>query len=430
MPAVLLISYYFPPHHSVGGRRAYRFARHLADFGWDPVVLCAGPEGTEARDEAMLADLDGRAAVHADWHRPWARRARAFLAPEGEERGRLAGRLRKGLGDLFRDVSEPLPMGGRSLSTGMAAEAATRVGREHEVAAVWGTGPPFSALEVARRTARALERPLLLDLRDPWTFSPEAKRRNRVSRRWDRAAEARLLQAADQVVLTSRAQQGEYAKRHPGVAAERLHTIYTGFDGFPAPPRPARPWTQGAEPWTVAHFGNLYGLRTAVPLLEALGELQKNRELPPGAVRLVNYGYLPPSDREAAERLGVTLEQPGRVPMAEGLARLREADVLFLPTFGDQEWFIPGKLYDYLVAGRPVLTVCRGEELADIVRQTCIGCVIDPEDGAGLVRALGDALEGRGWAGGAFSPDLEAITGLSARAAARQLAGLLEEVTT
>ncbi len=227
--------------------------------------------------------------------------------------------------------------------------------------------------------------------------------------------------------MTTRTQQAAFAAHHPKVA-DRLHTIYTGYDGAPADPRPARRRRPGDAPFDVVHFGSFYGLRSAAPLLEAVAAVTRARSLPPDALRVVSFGYLPTADRALAERLGVTLEAPGRVPLADGRARLRQADLLFLPTFGDQELFIPGKLYDYLVAGRPVLALCRGEELTGILQRTGVGCAVDPEDGPGLVRALGEALDGRGWAGDGFAPDPVEITRFSAREATRALAGLLDDV--
>ena len=36
---VLLVAYYYPPLGGVGSRRALAFARHLPEFGFEPVVV-------------------------------------------------------------------------------------------------------------------------------------------------------------------------------------------------------------------------------------------------------------------------------------------------------------------------------------------------------------------------------------------------------
>ena len=45
----LIISRYFPPLYDVGGKRAYRFAMHLPNYGWRVIILTgAVPAGYPA----------------------------------------------------------------------------------------------------------------------------------------------------------------------------------------------------------------------------------------------------------------------------------------------------------------------------------------------------------------------------------------------
>jgi hypothetical protein len=76
------------------------------------------------------------------------------------------------------------------------------------------------------------------------------------------------------------------------------------------------------------------------------------------------------------------------------MEQLAQADVLLLPGFGEATQFLPGKLYDYMLAGRPVLATVKPSELADIVSQTGIGVFAAPGDvgqhAHWLARALDD----------------------------------------
>src|SRR5258705_792733 len=55
-----MVAYYFPPIGGIGSIRLASFARHLPEFGWDPVVLAplgttrATDPGLEFREEKVV----------------------------------------------------------------------------------------------------------------------------------------------------------------------------------------------------------------------------------------------------------------------------------------------------------------------------------------------------------------------------------------
>jgi glycosyltransferase involved in cell wall biosynthesis len=49
---------------------------------------------------------------------------------------------------------------------------------------------------------------------------------------------------------------------------------------------------------------------------------------------------------------------------------------------------IPGKLYEYLATGRPILAMAERGELSDLVGRCGVGVTADPRDEADLERAL------------------------------------------
>ena len=55
---------------------------------------------------------------------------------------------------------------------------------------------------------------------------------------------------------------------------------------------------------------------------------------------------------------------------------------------------VPSRLYNVLAAGKPILAVADADsELARVVREEQIGWVIEPDDPAGLARAIRDAKD-------------------------------------
>jgi hypothetical protein len=57
---VLVIAYYFPPMGLSGVQRTLKFVKYLSGFGWHPTVLTVDPQGYFAKDETLMAELEGR----------------------------------------------------------------------------------------------------------------------------------------------------------------------------------------------------------------------------------------------------------------------------------------------------------------------------------------------------------------------------------
>src|SRR5262249_19241388 len=54
MARVLMVCYYFPPLGGMGSVRATKFAVHLPEFGWEPVVV-APAKGASYVDSSLMA---------------------------------------------------------------------------------------------------------------------------------------------------------------------------------------------------------------------------------------------------------------------------------------------------------------------------------------------------------------------------------------
>jgi glycosyltransferase involved in cell wall biosynthesis len=82
----------------------------------------------------------------------------------------------------------------------------------------------------------------------------------------------------------------------------------------------------------------------------------------------------------------------GYTPHGQSVGWLESADALFLPLHapldGQPTLVVPGKAYEYLGSGRPILAMCPGGDMRDFVTGTNSGIVTDGDD----VPAAADAL--------------------------------------
>jgi glycosyltransferase involved in cell wall biosynthesis len=85
----------------------------------------------------------------------------------------------------------------------------------------------------------------------------------------------------------------------------------------------------------------------------------------------------------------------GYVPHRDAIEAMREATVLVLIKHVEPRFrgLIPGKLYEYMGAGRPILALVPDSEAADLVRDLGWGEVAPPDDPEAIAAALLRLLE-------------------------------------
>ncbi|MEY4374717.1 MAG: hypothetical protein RL760_884 [Candidatus Eisenbacteria bacterium] len=158
--------------------------------------------------------------------------------------------------------------------------------------------------------------------------------------------------------------------------------------------------------FTVAFTGTLSGMRDAGTLLEAVAGLVREAPEARERMRVVLAG---PHDDEwpnLARSLGITdvVQLPGPLPHGATRALQHSADVLLLwkPQGEGFRTMVPGKTYEYLDSGRPVVALLpAGDEAAGLLERAG-GMRLEPGDRAALQREL--LARFRRWQGGERVP--------------------------
>jgi glycosyltransferase involved in cell wall biosynthesis len=178
----------------------------------------------------------------------------------------------------------------------------------------------------------------------------------------------------------------------------------------------------------VTHTGAFFGQRDPKPFLRALAD----SGLSDVTARFV--GGFRAADREFAESLGVLdqLEVIPFVPRRQSLELQRDSEALLLiasEAGGRGTGVIPGKVFEYLAAERPILAaVPVGGAAARLINELDAG-VVAPEADVEALRSALVELHGR-WRRGELAVNLSAEqrARVDRRAKVEQLAELLHEV--
>lgn len=399
-------------------------------------VLCQREPSAESTDRSAWSVPPG-VRVAAEYDPAWARslenlvtankRRPSAAAPARSDgparalaRPALA-RAQSALGDL---ALEALPTEPAAVHLPHAVRVALRLAREDNASAVWTTSYPYSAHLIGVALKRQLGIPFVADLRDPWTLNFVHGQKLPHARWVERRLEAFVFDHADRITVTTEGLADAYRALYPR-HAQKFATVRNAFEPMELPPRVRPP-----GPTRLVHFGNVYAARSLSSVYEAIARLRARGVLAAGTVVLENYGRLSDEDRARVDALGlgdiVRLMEP--VPHEQGLSLLRTADLLLLPAQivdGADALFLPGKLYDYLLAGTPVLALGDTAELARILAHTRAGSLHTPDDVEAIAAVVEAACKGTL----AHEPDAAAVAQYATPHAAAKLAAIFGEIT-
>lgn len=194
----------------------------------------------------------------------------------------------------------------------------------------------------------------------------------------------RLLSAVtDRIVLANHSVAGEFPTART--------VLVRNFSPRTALPALARPQRDPAAPLRLIHVGLMSKPRGWPQLLAAMAQLDIPAHL--HLVGTFNDGSQPAFEREAS-RLGLSscIRHDPWMEHGAMLAACAAADVglvLFQPGIQNHVFASPHKLFDYWLAGIPVIAPDFALEVRDYVDDAGGGVLVDPSDAAALAGAIG-----------------------------------------
>lgn len=138
--------------------------------------------------------------------------------------------------------------------------------------------------------------------------------------------------------------------------------------------------------WTYQPSFVDYSTRTAYYLIKAV-KLLKEKGVTPDQIIFSFWGNIHQINVRQIKENGVEeyFEIDGYLTKEESLRRLDLADVLFLPQEMStskefRSLFIPGKVYEYLNARKPILSLSEPSDCQEIIKASGLGVICKPND--------------------------------------------------
>jgi hypothetical protein len=450
MKRVLIIAYYWPPAGGSGVQRWVKFAKYLPSDGWQPVVCTPLNPEYYSKDETLARDVPPEAEVlRLKITEPYGIYRRLMGKSSSTDMKTLtssAADASNARGESSDNVN-PISAEHKSLKQkislwvranlfipdpriwwlGPCSRQLEKYLKEHPVDVIVTTGPPQSMHLIGRRLSKATGIPWVADFRDPWTkmfyfkHLPLTKYSLKKHLRLEKAvlddataviAVTPLVQKDFQVetstpvrLITNGFDEDDFAKVNKGLAEGRenkFRAVHTGI--FAADGNPLALWDVLAEQCRKDEdFRNRLEIRLAGKVDEAIVEAIRSRGL---GDNLVLIGYVS-HERAVAEQ--------------------QCADLLLLPLRQEPEYrsVLPGKIFEYLAARRPVLGIGQPDGIAaKVLEDSGAGVMRDWDDVDGIRETVQAVFEGR------LSCDSDAdLEKYTRRSLTGRLAGLLNNLS-
>jgi glycosyltransferase involved in cell wall biosynthesis len=296
----------------------------------------------------------------------------------------------------------------------------------------YSSSGPFTSHLIGLLLKRLTGRPWVAELRDGWyrwnraIFPDYPGWRDVLERRVERAA----IRTADRVILVTDRMANAFRAQYADLPPNHFAVVSNGFDPNQFEPLPAN-WPARRDTFEVLHTGALYYGRSLAALLAAAQRVCDEDASFKAAFRLSLLGTFDATARSELSRhpLSGPVRIVGQVDHHAALDAMRSADLLLLVanTTPGAEATVPGKLFEYLAAGRPILAIApAASSTADVLDQTGGGWQAPSDDVSAIACALRKAFSSH-QNGRSTPPDPARVARFDRQALAGDLAQIFEQ---
>jgi glycosyltransferase involved in cell wall biosynthesis len=383
----------------IGVQRALSLAKYLPGCGFDVHVLKATNAGGPVLDPDLVRQIPASVKVHEAFtpeipfairQKLWARLTRGQDKPAvGAAQSAPGFSWKRLLTGIAKRVMNPEP---EILWVPFALRKARQIIRRHDIGFVMVTVPPFSALLVGTRLKREFPSLVLVsDFRDEWLsfyLKDFDFQNSQATRRKAERIERESVEASDLVVAVNHSSRDEIRNRYREQAEEKFQVVSNGYD--PEVFDGIAPRKERSDRMIVTHVGTVY--KTASPryYLDALDSLPEEIR---SKIETRFVGRVAESERGLMEGRRSKVTVYGFIPQAEALRYMVETDYLLLTMTNDIS--VPGKVFEYMAARRPVLAIATpGSEIDRLLSETGAGMCAQPGSIEDVCRMLTAAFEG------------------------------------
>jgi len=388
MKKVLIVSYYWPPAGGPGVQRWLKFVTYLPQFGVTPVLYIPENPHYPLIDESLLEEVPSGIEIYKNAISEPYRFAKLLF---GNKTNRISAGIipKKNIslveklllyirGNLFIPDA-------RINWVKPSVKSITEILQKENIDTIITTGPPHSMHLIGYELQQKVGVKWIADFRDPWTSISYHKelRLGKRAQRTHKRLEKQVLTSADTILVTSHTTKKEFQ----GITNKPIIVITNGYDDD------YKGDAALDTDFTMSHVGSLLSERNPKVLWQVLSELIKEHPGFKEHFKLQLIGVVSQEIVTSLQEYGLAdyATLYGYLSHAEAVEYQRRSQVLVLLEIDSDETkgIIPGKLFEYMAARRPIIGIGPQDwEVNDIVKKTETGVVFNYEDHSKLKSTL------------------------------------------
>ncbi|MHA6247654.1 glycosyltransferase family 4 protein [Pontibacter sp. CAU 1760] len=368
---LIYISYYWPPSGGPGVQRGLKFCKYFPQFGVQPTVLTVDEKQASypLLDPTFEKEVPNGLPLHrTDTTEPF----EYYKKLSGKKEIPFSGFAnQKGkdtvVDKLFKFVRGNLFIPDARVGWNRhAIKKAAELLQQGNFQAIITTSPPHSTQLIGLKLKKKYNLPWIADLRDPWTniHYYDQLHHTALAKRLDEKYERQVLEQADAIIVTSEDTKRLFLNKPISINRKKIHVIPNGYDedDFTFPSQPPK------NELLITYTGTITETYNIDVFLKALAHVMSVHDEINYKLRFV--GQVSEGVKKRIGQAGVEgiTEYIPYVPHDKAIQYLMQSTVLLLAIADVDAVYanVPGKLFEYLAANKPI--ICLGPVHSDTDR--------------------------------------------------------------
>ncbi len=440
---ILFVAFEFPPLNGGGIQRSLKFVKYLSAFGINPIVITVKEEDGplvmkgHANDHSMDNDIPPGTVIE---------RVHCKTQSAPHNKFQKWARIYFSVTEVFKNTWKPA-----------LQEQLPRIIKEYKPQAVYISLPPFAMAPLWLDMMKGYNLPMIVDFRDAWTqwcLAPNGTYFHYLKKL---SYEREIINHATKLVCTSNETRLDMLRVHPSVNADKFSVITNGYDGV-------LEWDQLKDiphqgKIRIGYVGSFYyspearkqiftawwkkplhrmlnyvprkedwSYRSPYFFLKTISQLLLHEPGWKDRIEIHFAGNKPAWLEAQITDFGLQdlCTHHGYLDHDSALAFQKKCDALLITSsrvIGGKDYSIAGKTFEYFTLGRPILAfVCDGAQ-KNILTETGMSLLCDPDNIESSVTALHNFFSGTI----KFSPDKAAIKKYNRKLLTETLSTIIKE---